>query len=165
MCNIHSFILCILHNFCYHTECSRSGIPHRYLLMCISYNCLCIMSITCLSLSQNIHHNKNYICLKNQLSMKNKSQLCTFCKYRLLCSIRNHFNILYNNSEEDFLFFKLIGNLKGINQVYNTGHFIKRNHLRIHHKCLNYLHYKSYSLKYYNLKAILHFVRISIIYY
>lgn len=146
MCNIHSFILCILHNFCYHTECSRSGIPHRYRLMCISYNCLCIICILYLNQPQNSHQNKNYICLKNQLSMKNKSQLYTFCKYRLLCSKHTHFNILYNNSEDDYQFFMLISNLKGINQVYNTGHLIKHNHLHIHHKCLNYFHYKSYSL-------------------
>lgn len=165
MCSIHSFILSILHNFCYHTECNRSGIHHRYRLTCILYNCLCIFCISCLSHRQSIHQNKNHTCLKNQLSMKNKSQPDTICNYHLMCPTHTQFNILYNGSEGDRLFFKLSGNVKGISRVCNTGHFIKRICLRICRICLNYNHCKSYSLQCYSLIAILHFVRILFYYF
>lgn len=91
--------------------------------------------------------------------MKNKSQLYTFYNYHLSCSKHIHCYRLYNGNEEDFLFFMLDNSLKGINQVYNTALHLNHNYLNIRYICLNYIHHKSYSLEYYNLIVILHFIK------
>ena len=91
--------------------------------------------------------------------MRNKSRLYTFYNDHLSCLKHIQCNRLYSDNEEDFLFFMLDNSLKGINQVYNTALHPKHNYLHIRHKCLNYINHKSYSLEYYNLIVILHFIK------